>query len=229
VTNNAPAVFNEGINTVTWTATDTHAQTASATQQVKVIDKTPPTFTFVPGDITVNDCGPVDVGHATAVDDCAEPPRVHSNAPFFFHVGPTTVTWVARDDEGNRTKAKQIVTVIDTHPPELWCKRFDDDDHDHDHGHGFGIKHDAGDDLYRVWSKDKCTAYPSVRLGGFGLENGEVIKLTPVSHPGVQFVGFARPWHVRHFLVGPGAAIVTSTDGSGNVATVSCPVSPHHQ
>ena len=46
VTNNAPAQFPLGPTTVTWTVTDNHGHTATATQVITVVDNTPPTITL---------------------------------------------------------------------------------------------------------------------------------------------------------------------------------------
>jgi len=49
VTNNAPSLFAVGANVVTWTAHDTKLRTATDTQNVTIVDTTPPTVTCVPG------------------------------------------------------------------------------------------------------------------------------------------------------------------------------------
>jgi len=33
---------------------------------------------------------------------------------------------------------------------------------------------------------------------------------------------------IKHFQVGPGDAVIMATDGSGNTASVICPVPPKH-
>ena len=47
VTNDAPAAFPVGTTTVTWTVTDTHGNSATATQHVTVSDATPPSVSAV--------------------------------------------------------------------------------------------------------------------------------------------------------------------------------------
>lgn len=53
VTNNAPASFPLGPTTVTWTVTDNHGRTATATQVITVVDQTPPTITLSGNVITL--------------------------------------------------------------------------------------------------------------------------------------------------------------------------------
>src|SRR5207237_8602613 len=103
------------------TAEDAQHRTASAYQAVTVVDTTKPTFSFVPADIAVGNCGPVPLGVATAVDDCAGTPAIVNDAPGYFLVGTTLVTWTAADRSGNATTATQSVTVTDTVAPIVAC------------------------------------------------------------------------------------------------------------
>jgi Ca2+-binding RTX toxin-like protein len=76
-------------------------------------DATPPTFTFVPPDITTESCGAVNIGTARAVDVCgAAAVTVTNNAPARFTPGTTVVTWTARDATGNTVTATQRVTLV---------------------------------------------------------------------------------------------------------------------
>jgi hypothetical protein len=117
ISNNAPAGgFPVGTTTVTWTATDSAMMTATATQQVTVVDSTAPQLT-VPGDVTA-DQGPalgntdVDLGTASASDIADPNPTLSNDAPAGgFPVGTTTVTWTALDAYGNSSTATQSVTV----------------------------------------------------------------------------------------------------------------------
>src|SRR6185369_1769048 len=78
-------------------------------------DNVPPTFTFVPADVTTAVCGSFDIGTATASDPCGV--TVTNNAPAQFPPGTTLVTWSATDGAGNVATATQRVTVILTDNP----------------------------------------------------------------------------------------------------------------
>ena len=122
ITNDAPAVFPLGDTTVTWTATDSAGNSASATQTVTIVDTTAPTIT-APDDVTAEQTDaagtPVAIGQATASDICDSEVPVVNGAPVVFPLGETVVTWTATDDSGNSTSDTQRVTVVDTTPPEL--------------------------------------------------------------------------------------------------------------
>ncbi|HZT75518.1 MAG TPA: thrombospondin type 3 repeat-containing protein [Vicinamibacterales bacterium] len=225
LTNNAPAVFPVGGSTVVWTAEDQKSRVATASQIVTVVDTTAPTFTFVPPAITKNTCGYVDLGRAIAADDCAGTPKVRNNAPPFFGVGTTTVTWTATDKARNRSTATQTVTVVDTVAPLAACL---DTDHDRDRYDD----RDHGDDVFVVTAQDAC-GEPTIRLGTFVLRNGERIRITETGQPGIRLVhddddhGRGRDRDhdrddIKHFLVGRGQGVITATDGSGNVTKASC-------
>jgi Ca2+-binding RTX toxin-like protein len=108
-TKDAPPTFPLGQTTVTWTATDSSGNTATATE---VVHTAPPHFTFVPGPLTISQCGSQpDLGKATAVDACgASVTPTHTNVA--LRLGQSTVTWTARDASGNIATATQTVTVI---------------------------------------------------------------------------------------------------------------------
>lgn len=203
ITNNAPAMFGVGANTVTWTGTDAKGRVGTATQTVTVVDTTKPQFTFVPGPIALNNCVAADLGTPAAVDDCAGTPTFTNDAPPIFPVGPTVVTWTARDASNNMSTATQTVTVTDTVAPTVSC-----------------VPDPAPGGSFIVSSVDACTALPSIRLGTFQLALGEKIKIEESGKPGITLINTVDG--VRHFLVGKGEAIITATDGSGNVSTAYC-------
>jgi hypothetical protein len=125
VSNNAPAQFNKGVTTVTWTAVDTSGNTATCAQSVTVIDNQLPSITC-PANVTVS----TDSGHcyATGValgtpatgDNCGTP-TVSNNAPAQYPKGVTTVTWTVTDGSGNTTTGTQRVIVLDSTPPTITC------------------------------------------------------------------------------------------------------------
>lgn len=130
-TNNAPTIFPLGPTTVTFTATDAHGNTstASAKVTVNVEDQTPPTVQ-APADITIS---AVDASGTPASDaaiqaflngvnanDNIDGPLVPSdNAPDVFPLGLTLVTFLATDAAGNSNTATATVTIEDQTPPDL--------------------------------------------------------------------------------------------------------------
>jgi hypothetical protein len=122
ITNNGPAVFPFGSTIVTWTATDTSGNSASATQVVTVVDTTPPSIA-APADVSAEqanrDGTAVEIGTAQASDICNAAPVITNNAPAVFPLGSTIITWTATDGSGNTASATQVVTVVDTTPPSI--------------------------------------------------------------------------------------------------------------
>lgn len=203
VSNDAPDVFATGPNLVTWTAMDAKGRTAMDTQTVTVVDTTAPMFTSVPPDLAPTNCGPVNLGLPTASDDCAGAVTFANDAPAYFQVGLTVVTWTATDVSGNSATATQQVTVTDLTPPVVSCV----------------LDRPIGN-AYRVSATDACAGAPTIRLGGFVLAEGEQVKINVTGRPGVRLVNVANG--LRHFHVGPGEAVITATDQSGNVASAAC-------
>lgn len=127
---NAP--YPAGATYITWTATDSvNGQAATCTQTITVTtdtgDTTPPTFTHVPGpvSVTTNSCGQVveesELGTAEATDtgnNCSPGTVTISRTGVppgnFFPTGTTTITYTARDAAGNTATATQTVTVTES-------------------------------------------------------------------------------------------------------------------
>ena len=110
---------NVGANKVTLTVTDVNGNVSTATAVVTVQDKIAPAL-IVPGNIVkLNDAGVcgavVNIGQATATDNCSVA-SITSNAPSFFPVGTTTVTWTAVDASGNTTTGTQTVVITNNVP-----------------------------------------------------------------------------------------------------------------
>jgi hypothetical protein len=115
ITNNAPASYPVGNTTVTYTATDAHGNTATATQVVTVVDNQNPMIT-APANVTKSGwctnvpAGSVNLGTPVTADNCGVA-TVVNNAPASYPVGQTTVTWTVTDIHGRTSTATQTVTV----------------------------------------------------------------------------------------------------------------------
>jgi hypothetical protein len=148
VTDDRPRQWPLGSSVVTWQARAASGRVTGASQQVTVTDRTPPSFTVMPRDITVGTCGPVDLGLPVAVDDCGSgAPVLTSDAPKTFGPGKTVVTWTARDLSRNQASVQQVVTVKDGTPPELVFVPPD-----------MTIAQCAGADIGKAEAKDDCGA-----------------------------------------------------------------------
>ena len=100
VENDAANPLPVGENTITWTVTDIHGNTATATQTVTVTDIEAPTITPADDVVASSDEGiceasGVDLGTPETGDNCAVD-LVENNAPETFPVGQTTVTWTVK-------------------------------------------------------------------------------------------------------------------------------------
>jgi hypothetical protein len=69
--------------------------------------------------------------------------------------------------------------------------------------------------LFQVVAMDRCDT-PTIRLGEFGLVNGEVVQILQTREPGVRLLGETED-HYKRFEVGPGQGFVTATDKFGTV------------
>jgi len=121
VTEHLPGFFVLGETTVTWTATDTSGNSASATQTVTVVDTTAPSITApdsVTAEATSADSNIVVLGNPVS-SDLVDTPSISNDAPDVFPLGETTITWTATDTSGNSASATQTVTVVDNTSPEL--------------------------------------------------------------------------------------------------------------
>jgi hypothetical protein len=119
--------FPFGTTTVTCSATDSHGNPATPKSfTVTVADRTPPTFSNVPADITVEANGPagsvVHYTNPTATDDIDGPIAQVTCTPASgstFALGPTSVSCGATDSHGNTGTASFAIHVVDTTPPHL--------------------------------------------------------------------------------------------------------------
>jgi len=119
--NNAPTLFPLGSSTIIWTAIDNSGNSASAIQQISIVDTTPPIIHSVP-DITVEAVVPYDniiEIQEPSADDLLGVISITNDAPEFFPIGETIVTWTATDVGGNTANIEQKITVVDTIFPTL--------------------------------------------------------------------------------------------------------------
>ncbi|TNE69874.1 MAG: HYR domain-containing protein [Bacteroidetes bacterium] len=105
-----------------WTATDNCGNTTTAQQFITVQDITPPVFTSVPANTTV-DCSAIPpVGNPVAIDNCAanttvsfiDEVRTNGSCPDSYTL---TRRWMATDACGNTAMATQTVSVEDKVAP----------------------------------------------------------------------------------------------------------------
>jgi len=113
ITNDAPEVFPLGETIVTWTATDSSGNSASATQTITVVDTTAPVIT-TPQNIIVDAVNTetlLEIGLATIDDIIDDSPIITNDAPTVFPLGETIVTWTATDKFGNTSSSLQTISV----------------------------------------------------------------------------------------------------------------------
>ena len=124
VSNNAPIEFQVGTTTVIWTVTDSSGNVATCSQLVTVIDSIKPSITCPPNVIAITNTGctavGVTLGYPTSSDNC-HVETITNNAPGVFPLGNTIVTWIASDEQGNSSLCTQLVTVLDTIKPTIYC------------------------------------------------------------------------------------------------------------
>lgn len=117
----SPSFFQVGTRKITWTATDPYGNSDTSTQLITVIDNELPTISI--GNIqvvnTAGKCGAVvKIGQPLTADNCGIA-GVTNNAPSFFPVGTTKVTWTVTDIHQYTATAIQTITVTDAQKPTI--------------------------------------------------------------------------------------------------------------
>ena len=117
-----------GTITRTWTATDASGNFSNCVQTITVEDSKEPSITC-PNNVTVecsSDTSPAATGTATATDNCDPNPSFTfsdvTNLNGCGSTGTITRTWTATDECGNFSTCDQIITVVDTTPPNAICQ-----------------------------------------------------------------------------------------------------------
>lgn len=121
ITNDAPARFNIGMTTVTWTASDISGNSKTATQQVEVIDNSAPTI-LAPTSITVaigSNCT-IDssaVNFQIVANDNCTVASISNDGPSSYSLGNYFINWTAVDQSGNIKMLRQAISVVDSSAP----------------------------------------------------------------------------------------------------------------
>jgi len=113
VTSDSPDTFPLGETVITWTATDSSGNSATATQTVTVVDTTAPEL-IVPENVIVDSFSLenlVEIGDADALDLVDVSPTITNDAPKTFPLGDTIITWNVADSFGNSNSFQQIISV----------------------------------------------------------------------------------------------------------------------
>jgi len=120
--------FPEGTTVVTLTVSDGYQQDTDQVS-ITVVDTTPPAL-VCPASVAVEctEHGGTPASHppiaaflgaASATDICDPSPSLANDAPPFFPLGATQVTFTATDDATNQSTCQRSVTVADTTPPVI--------------------------------------------------------------------------------------------------------------
>ncbi|MBL8897262.1 MAG: HYR domain-containing protein, partial [Planctomycetes bacterium] len=125
----AGTFFEDGVHTVTCTATDESLNSASVSFQVRIVDNLAPVL-VAPNDLSLpndpGECTAVATFSVTATDLCDPAVAITCTAPWgpvqsgdAFPIGTTLVTCVALDRAQNRAEASFSITVYDAEPPHF--------------------------------------------------------------------------------------------------------------
>jgi hypothetical protein len=210
----APNTLPLGPTTVTFTAADECDHATSCHAALTVVDATAPTLACPP-DLVVecNAFGGVAADHpaiaaflaaASAGDACDADVAVANDAPHFFGLGATPVTFTATDEAGNRRACVATVEVRDStaptlsvslDPPRLWPPSHK-------------LRNVAAS--VRVW--DACDPSPGIALTSAGSEFDDGR-------------GNGRSGHGRERVY---TVTYTASDRSGNEATATAKTSVGH-
>jgi len=123
ITNDAPDAYILGKTFVTWSALDSSGNSANATQTITIIDTTAPTIEITADieiEATSSDENIISLVAPLAYDSVSDV-VITNDAPNYFSLGETVVTWTATDEAANIASTSQKITIVDTTAPELFA------------------------------------------------------------------------------------------------------------
>ena len=157
--------------TCTWTAKDDCGNTSTFTVYMRVVDTTPPMFTFVPESETIECLDAPDFGTPIYEDNCDDDLTLDMTTDTLIN-GCTivySIIWKISDDCGNNAVATQTITAIDNTAPTLTLGSLMDGD---------TIVADCGDipffDEFSIGVSDNCDAFP-ITTFEMGVEFGDCL------------------------------------------------------
>ena len=124
LSNNAPLAYPVGQTLVTWTATDASSNISTCTQQVTVIDDTPPLARCRPVTISLDNDGVATVATAQVDDGSSDNCTITSislTTTVYHAVGTYTDTLIVTDAAGNSDTCFAQITVVDHSAPVAIC------------------------------------------------------------------------------------------------------------
>lgn len=124
ITNDAPAQYQMGVNTITWTAVDPYGNVSTGIQTVTVKDVEPPVISNVINVLVTAPSGSntatvTSLGNPVANDNVQLLSLTNNATGTVYPIGTTNVIWTATDASGNQSTGIQTVTVKDGTAPVL--------------------------------------------------------------------------------------------------------------
>lgn len=202
ITNDAPAQLPVGTTVVTWTATDDCGNTSTCTQNITIIDVTPPEIEIsgcqdvidsaawnncskIPDNmndpIYHDDCWPVDSLTLTyTITGVTTGSGTGSVVGLSFNVGVSTVVYTVTDPDGNQASCSFTVTILDTTPPGIGIAGCQDVSDTAGPGNCWKIPGSIQDPTYsdNCWPVDSLTLTYHITGATTGSGTGSVVGLS---------------------------------------------------